>query len=86
VGAHAFYGDRTQLLRVLRVRGKLVVLAGETAEGDVTSSVERLSSAEDGGAFVDLPPLSCGGINGAAAVAVDSAAGQVLLLGGVDEG
>jgi hypothetical protein len=34
---------------------------------------------------VDLPPLSRGGISGAAAIAVeesDSAAGQVLLLGG----
>jgi hypothetical protein len=34
---------------------------------------------------VDLPPLSCGGIEGAVAIAVDesdSAAGQVLLLGG----
>jgi hypothetical protein len=37
------------------------------------------------GAFVDLPPLSRGGIHGAAALEVDesdSAAGQVLLLGG----
>jgi hypothetical protein len=34
---------------------------------------------------VELPPLSCGGISGALAIAVeesDSAAGQVLLLGG----
>jgi hypothetical protein len=34
------------------------------------------------------PPLTCGGINEAAAIAVDesdSAAGQVLLLGGFDE-
>jgi hypothetical protein len=45
------------------------------------------SSEEGGGAFVDLPPLSCGGIRGAAAIAVeesDSAAGQVLLIGGTD--
>ena len=37
---------------------------------------------------MDLPPLSCGGIYGAAAIAVeesDSAAEQVLLLGGADE-
>jgi hypothetical protein len=66
------------------------VLGGETAGDDSTSSVEMLSSSEEeGGAFVDLPPLSCGAIRGAAAIAVDesdSAAGQVLLLGGADEG
>jgi hypothetical protein len=70
------------------VRGALVVLGGSTAEGDVTSSVEMLSPSEEGGAFVDLPPLSSGGIFGAAAIAVDesdSTAGQVLVLGGVDE-
>jgi hypothetical protein len=69
------------------VRGALVVLGGRTAGDGPTSSVEILSSEEEGGAFVDLPPLSCGGIFGAAAIAVDesdSAAGQVLLLGGVD--
>ncbi len=69
------------------VRGALVVLGGFTQGGGRSSSVEMLS--EEGGAFVDLPPLSCGGIWGAAAVAVgesDSAAGQVLLLGGVMEG
>jgi hypothetical protein len=71
------------------VRGTLVVLGGRTAE-DATTSVEMLSSSdsEEGAAFVDLPPLSCGGIRAAAAVAVeesDSAAGQVLLIGGFDE-
>jgi hypothetical protein len=66
------------------VRGTLVVLGGVrvTAEDDpVSSEVEMLSS----GAFVDPPPLSRGGIAGAAAIEVDesySAAGQVLLLGG----
>jgi hypothetical protein len=40
------------------VRGTLVVLGGETAEDAVTSSVEMLSSSEEGGAFADLPPLS----------------------------
>jgi hypothetical protein len=65
------------------VRGTLVVLGGETpGEGSPISSdeVEMLSS----GAFVDLPALSCGGIDGAVAVPVDesdSAAGQILLLG-----
>jgi hypothetical protein len=65
------------------VRGKLVVLGGSTSAGR-TSSVEVLSSEEEE-AFVGLPPLSCGGIEGAAAIAVeesDSVAGQVLLLGG----
>jgi hypothetical protein len=68
------------------VRGTLVVLGGVTSASEITSSVEMLSSEE--GAFVDLPPLSCSGILGAAAVAVeesDSAAGQVLLLGGADD-
>jgi hypothetical protein len=71
------------------VRDTLVVLGGRTTAGR-TSSVEKLSFSEEeeGGAFVDLPPLSCSGIEGAVAVAVvesDSAAGQVLLLGGLDE-
>ena len=67
------------------VRGDLVVLGGSTLGGGFTSSVEMLSSSEEGKTFVNLPPLSCGGIRGAAAIAVDesaSAAGQVLLLGG----
>jgi hypothetical protein len=69
------------------VRGTLVVLGGHTAVGGFSSSVEMLSS-EEGGAFADLPSMSCDGIQGAAAIAVDesdSAAGQVLLLGGVDD-
>jgi hypothetical protein len=72
------------------VRGALVVLGGRTPGGGglTSSSVEMLSSSEEeGAAFADLPRLSCGRIYGAAAVAVDesdSAAGQVLLLGGGD--
>jgi hypothetical protein len=70
------------------VRGALVALGGGMAGGVLTSSVEIFSSsAPEGGAFVGLPPLSCGEIKGAAAIAVDesdSAAGQVLLLGGRD--
>jgi hypothetical protein len=66
------------------VRGTVVVLGGGTSEDHgITSSVEMLS--EQRGAFVNLPSLSCGGIRFAAAIAVDesdSAAGQVLLLGG----
>jgi hypothetical protein len=69
------------------VRGTLVVLGGDTAgDGFASSSVKMLSSPlEEGAAFVELPRLSCGGIRGASAIAVeesDSAAGQVLLLGG----
>jgi hypothetical protein len=57
-----------------------------TGYNDFTSGVEMLSSAL--GAFEDLPPLSYSNTAGAAAIAVDesdSAAGQVLLLGGMDE-
>jgi hypothetical protein len=70
------------------VRGALVVLGGRTSgeEGDPDSSeVEMLPS----GAFGYLLPLSRGGITGAAAIEVDerdNAAGQVLLLGGGDDG
>jgi hypothetical protein len=64
------------------VRGALVVLGGDTPGGDsqFSSKVEMLSS----GAFVDLQPLSRGGVLGAAAIEVDesdSAAGQLILLG-----
>jgi hypothetical protein len=66
------------------VRGTLVVLGGRTTKGEgsqFSSKAEMLSSM----AFVDLPPVSRGAINCAAAIEVnesDSAAGQVLLLGG----
>jgi hypothetical protein len=71
------------------VRGALVVLddwapgAGVLLGLVPTSRVEMLPKGAQ--AFVELPPLSCGAIYGAAAIAVDesdSAAGQVLLLGG----
>jgi len=71
------------------VRGTVVVLGGLSPGGRglvSTSRVEMLSKGE--GAFVELPPLSCGAISGAAAIAVDeshSALGQVLLLGGMDQ-
>jgi hypothetical protein len=70
------------------VGGTLVVLGGRTAgeEGSqISSEVQMLSS----GAFMDLPPLSRGGIEGAAAIEVDetdNVAGQVLLLGGYANG
>jgi len=57
------------------VRGALVVLGGAASGGGgsqglaPTSRVEMLS--EGAGAFVELPPLSCGAIYGAAAITVD---------------
>jgi hypothetical protein len=74
------------------VRGALVVLGGMASGGGSnqgfapTSRVEILSKGA--GAFVELPPLSCGGICAAAAIAVDesdSASGKVLLIGGYDQ-
>ena len=71
------------------VRGSVAVIGGRALVGNqltTTASVEALSSGE-GGAFVSLPPLSCGEIYGAATITVeesDSTAGQVLLLGGSD--
>jgi len=72
------------------VRGALVVLGGLASGVGVsqdhdapTSGVEMLSKGE--GAFMELPPLSCGAIYGVAAIAVEeshSILGQVLLLGG----
>jgi tRNA A37 threonylcarbamoyltransferase TsaD len=70
------------------VRGTVVVLGGGTSEDNgITSSVEMLS--EERGAFVNLPSLSCGNIWRASVIALDesdSAAGQVLLLGGQRQG
>jgi hypothetical protein len=72
------------------VRGSLVALGGATPGSGIrrisTSRVEMLSKKK--GAFVELPPLSCGAIYAAAAITVDeshSALGQVLLLGGRDQ-
>jgi hypothetical protein len=82
------------------VRSKsLVVLGGHTSSYDnddvgewfeevvwSSRSVEMFAAGEV--AFTHQPPLSCGMIDWAAAIAVDeidSAAGQVLLLGGVSE-
>jgi hypothetical protein len=71
------------------VRKALVVLGGEVEDGEeITSKVEILSTGGEDGVFTEFPTLSCGGIAGATAIAVeesDSAAGQVLLLGGCDE-
>jgi hypothetical protein len=71
-----------QLHACCAVRGSLVVLGGQTSDGELSSSVEMLSLEE--GAFVELPPLSCGAIRSAVAIPVeesDSGSGQVLLLG-----
>jgi len=70
------------------VRGALVVLGGEDRKNETTSRVEILTGSGNDGGFTSLPPLSCGGVNRAVALAVeesDSAKGQVLLLGGCDE-
>ena len=69
------------------VRGTVVVLGGGMSDIS-TSRVEMLSEEEGEGAFVNLPPLLCNLIRGAAAIAVEeseSAAGQVILLDGMDE-
>jgi hypothetical protein len=71
------------------VRGVLVVLGGDPSGDlgdDITSSVEMLSKGQ--GAFTASPLLSCGSITDAATVVVEesvSAAGQVLVLGGLME-
>jgi len=71
------------------VRGALVVLGGYVSDGEETTSrVEILSKGGEDRLFTDFPALSCGGIAEAIAIAVEesnSAAGQVLLLGGYDE-
>jgi hypothetical protein len=71
------------------VRGALVVLGGYiTDEEEITSTVEILSPGGEDRVFTDFPALSCGGITEANVIAVEesnSAAGQVLLLGGRDE-
>ena len=68
------------------VRGCIAVLGGGRYAR--LSSVETLLSAEEegGGAFVNLPQLSRSGICSASAITAEesrSAAGQVLLLGGI---
>jgi len=77
---------RRAVLACCVVRGALVVLGGATPSGGFTSSVEILSEGE--GAFKELPPLSCGDMTDAAAVAVEASEGaarQVLMLGGYTE-
>ena len=85
MGAHACSFERTFRSRVLR--GERHPRRSELTNGISTSSVEVLS--EEKGEFVKLPPLSCGAIQHSVAIAVeesDSAAGQVLLIGGLVSG
>jgi hypothetical protein len=77
--AHAFHA-------CCAVRSSLVVIGGQISANEVVGSVELVAAG--GIAATNQPPLSRGGIAGAAAIAVDesdSAAGQVLLLGGFAE-
>jgi hypothetical protein len=71
------------------VRKALVVLGGYVKDEEgISSRVEMLSTGGEDRVFTELPTLSFGGITEATAIAVeesDSAAGQVLLLGGCDE-
>jgi hypothetical protein len=71
------------------VRGALVVLGGYVkGEEETSSRVEILSAGGEDRVFTELPALSCGGVADATAIAVeesDSAARQVLLLGGCNE-
>jgi len=69
------------------VRSTLVVLGGQTTSvNNRTRETSRVATLSQGaGAFTNKPPLSCGEISDLVAIAVDekdSAAGQVLLLGG----
>jgi hypothetical protein len=74
------------------VRRGVVVLGGFDARRGLTASVEILgrdSSGAVGNTFDILPPLSCGSIRTWAALVIDesqSDRGQVLLIGGRDEG
>jgi len=71
------------------VRKALVVLGGYVKDEErISSRVEILAAGGEDRVFTELTALSCGGIAGTTAIAVeesDSAAGQVLLLGGCDE-
>jgi hypothetical protein len=74
------------------VRRGVVVLGGFLAGDESTASVEILgrdSSGAVGNTFDILPPLSCGPIDTCAALVIhesESDRGQVLLIGGGDEG
>jgi hypothetical protein len=67
------------------VRRSVAVVGGVCGGTGATTTVNvEVLSPKEGAAITSLPPLSCGTIYGAAAIAVEesqSAAGQVLLLG-----
>jgi hypothetical protein len=68
------------------VRNRLIVIGGDTSLEEVVGNVEMI--ADGGVTVINQPPLSCGGIDLAAAIAIDesnSAKVQVLLLGGYSE-
>ena len=73
------------------VRGALVVLGGYVFEVGVverTSGTEILSAGGEDRMFTEFPALSCGGIADFTAIEMEesnSAAGEVLLLGGYGE-
>jgi len=82
---------RTHQPRVLRSQGRPRHPRGSSPSRGRTSSsssrphLARGDAFTGAGAFVELPPLSCGAVYGAAAITVDesdSALGQVLLIGG----
>ena len=69
------------------LQSSLVIIGGQIDE-EVVGSASVEMFAEGGVAVTNQPPLPCGRIDEAAAIAMDesgSAAGQVLLLGGFDE-
>jgi hypothetical protein len=74
------------------VRRGVVVLGGALSGHEPTASVEILrrdSSGAVGNTFDILPPLSCGPIDACAAIVIgenESDRGQVLLIGGRDQG
>jgi hypothetical protein len=69
------------------VRSTLVVMGGYASGSEILQG-HGAPTSQGAGAFIQLPPLSCGPVYGAVAIAVDethSALGQVLLLGGTDQ-
>jgi hypothetical protein len=76
------------------VRGVLVVLGGMVPgsgihRGGIAPNLRVEMLSQGAGEFVELPPLSCDAVCGTSAIAVDethSTLGQMLLLGGHEDG